>query len=65
MTNEQIFDFVQTMNYAHVVVDSSCCIRCGKENWERAVPKLSVEQREKLVARIEHWRELVEREVRG
>jgi hypothetical protein len=66
MTNEQILEFVASMNYAHLVVDSSCHMRYGRERWERGVQELSVEQRSKLVSRIEHWQELVEREqVRG
>lgn len=63
MTNEQILDFAQSMNYAHVVVDSSCRIGYGCTKWKQAVQRLSTEQREKLVGKIEHWHEIVEREV--
>lgn len=62
MTNEQILDFAASMNYAHLVVDSSCHMRYGHAQWERGLLELSSEQREKLVARIEHWQRLVERE---
>jgi hypothetical protein len=63
MTNEQILEFAAAMNYAHLVVDSSCRMRYGRASWERGLLELNSEQREKLVARIEHWRKLVEREV--
>jgi hypothetical protein len=62
MTNEQILEFAQSMNYAHLVVDSSCHMRYGRVSWERGVLALSEGQREKLVAKIEHWQRLVERE---
>lgn len=62
MTNEQILQFAASMNYAHLVIDSTCSIRHGRASWEKAVPELSDEQRSKLVARIEHWQELVEKE---
>lgn len=62
MTNEQILEFAQSMNFAHLHIDSSCCMRYGRVRWERGLLELSEEQREKLVAKIEYWRELVERE---
>jgi hypothetical protein len=30
MTNEQILEFAASMNYAHLVVDSSCHMRYGR-----------------------------------
>jgi len=48
------------MNYAHLVVDSSC--RIGRAQWEQRLPELSSGQREELVARIEHWNALLARE---
>jgi len=66
MTNEQILQFAATINYAHMIVDEGGYIGCGKENWERLVPLLTNEQRDKLTARIERWQALVEKEqVRG
>jgi hypothetical protein len=65
MTNEQILDFAASVKYAHMIVDSSCCIRYGRERWEQRLPELSGEQREKLVSRIEHWNAMVAREVRA
>ncbi len=62
MTNEQILEFAASVNYAHLTIESSCCIRYGKVRWEQAVQELSSEQRAKLVAKIEHWQSLVERE---
>lgn len=65
MTNEQILEFAASMNYAHLVVDSSCCIRYGRARWAQRLPELSSEQREKLVARIEHWNAMRAREVKA
>ena len=61
MTNEQILHFAASMNYAYLVIDSSCCIRHGRTRWEQRLSELSDEQRGKLVARIAHWIELVAR----
>ena len=61
MTNEEILAFAQSMNYAHLDIESGCCIRYGRERWEQRVPELTPEQRGKLIARIEHWQELVAR----
>lgn len=55
MTNEQILAFAASMNYAHLVIDSSVSIRYGRVRWEKAIPELTDEQREKLVAKIERW----------
>lgn len=63
MTNEQILHFAESMNYAHLVVDSSCHIGYGRESWQTALPLLSDEKREALVAKIEHWRARVAQEV--
>lgn len=66
MTNEQILAFAQSMNYACLNIDSSCCIRYGRPRWEQRLAELSAEQREKLVAKIEHWQQLMKRKrVRG
>ena len=63
MTNEQILHFAESMNFAHLVVDSSCHIGYGSESWETTLSLLSSEKREALVAKIEHWRARVEQEV--
>jgi len=61
MTNKEILAFAQSMNYAHLDIESSCCIRYGRARWEQRLSELTAEQREKLIARIEHWHELVAR----
>lgn len=62
MTNKEILQFAASMNYAQLIIDSSCRIRCGRENWHRSVPLLSDTQRAALVARIGRWQAMVERE---
>lgn len=64
MTNEEILQHAASMNYAHLYVDSSCHMPYSKERWEQRLSELSSEQREKLVAKLEHWQKLVESEVR-
>src|SRR5215469_8399870 len=55
MTNEQILHFAATINYATLYIDSTCRIRYGRVQWEKTVPELTEEQRQKLTARIERW----------
>lgn len=62
MTNKEILQFAASMNYAQVVIDSSCRIRCGRDNWHHSVPLLSDTQRTALVARIGRWNAMMERE---
>ena len=62
MTNEEILAFAQSMNYAHLDIESGCCIRYGQARWEQRLSELTAEQREKLLARIEHWQAMLARE---
>lgn len=62
MTDAEILLFAASMNYAHIDIDSSCCIRCGCEQWYQTMPNLNADQREKLIAKIERWHELVRKE---
>ena len=62
MTNEEILAFAESMNYAHLDIDSSCRIRYGQARWEQRVTELTAGQREKLIARIEHWQAMLARE---
>jgi hypothetical protein len=63
MTNKEILQFAASMNYAQIVIDSSCRIRCGRDNWHRRLPELTDAERGMLVQRIERWQEMVKREV--
>jgi len=58
MTNEQILHFAQSMNFAHLHVDSSCHMPYGRLRWEARLLELSSEQRERLVEKIQHWQEM-------
>jgi len=62
MTNEEILQFAASMNFAHLNIDSSCCIRYGRGHWEARVPMLTAEQKVALLARIEHWEAMLARE---
>jgi hypothetical protein len=64
MTNEQILQHAASMNFAHLYVDSSCHMPYGRVRWEQRLLELSCEQREKLVAKIQHWQSMRAREVR-
>jgi hypothetical protein len=55
MTNEQILQWAARVNYAHLNIDSACCIRYGRMRWEQRLPELTAEQRAALIAKIEHW----------
>jgi hypothetical protein len=53
MTNEQILRWAASMNYMCVVIDSSCRIRYGREQWETRLPELTAKQRMTLQGKIE------------
>lgn len=65
MTNEQILAFAASMNYAPLYIDSSCCIRFGRQKWEHMLPELTREQRDALVAKIERQQARAAREVQA
>jgi hypothetical protein len=62
MTDEQILHFAESMNYAHLHIDSTCYIGPGREGWEAMLPLFAQEWKAKLIAKIEHWRAIVEKE---
>ena len=58
MTNKEILQFAASVNYAQIVIDSSCRIRCGRDNWHRRLLELTDVQRGMLVRRIGRWQEM-------
>lgn len=63
MTDKQILAFAESMNFAHLHIDSTCYIGPGREGWEEMLPLLTREWKAKLIAKIEHWRAMVAQEV--
>jgi len=58
MKPEQIQEFLKSVNYARLVVessDTSTILGPGEEKWSEQLRSLSDEQHEALVARIEGW----------
>lgn len=50
------------INYAHLNIESSCCIHYGRPCWEARLLELSEGERDALLAKVGHWQELVARE---
>jgi hypothetical protein len=53
MTDEQILCWAASMKYMYVVIDSSCCIRYGRDQWETRLPELTAKQKMTLQGKID------------